>query len=531
LLIDDWMLMSSSALPGIRASTIEHHASVIQSENIERQVTQLLWSAASYLPNKKIAYKYAQYDALDMLRMLDYVLVAQNNLFEGINVWARLLPLLDVPVAVKATRDEHYLLLSFSGCETCPPWLYFVLCALHARLLAQVEYPCWYLDPGVGRISLPLPCQLKPGLPILRQQKGVCLTLPRDILLRNYIFPAPAISDVVVQFLDWLTPESFGKFGAVDAIKHQLGSLLPRVPSIGELAEHLCISARTLQRRLKQQAYSYSQLTDEVRHTEALRLLATSAKRLTDVAQDLGFSEASSFQRAFTRWQGCSPSQYRRQLRMEPNHQDSEPPIQLYYAENRMRDQKLILRRTARVWLLIGNLGFEKEVRVRCLDMDGLYREYEAHFECFVSPQLELWSTANLPVAEPLHFMMSMRVGGRHYMDDNQGAGYRLYHQDEVLMGRHSFVHPQSYLHYSSSNKWNLYGVIYTSLDEVGDLYIVDDVRGEENKVSPVARSGGRVKVWHFEIPVKDVGHRYSILLKHGGLVIYEDGPFTATFI
>ncbi len=112
------------------------------------------------------------------------------------------------------------------------------------------------------------------------------------------------------------------------------------------------------------------------------------------------------------------------------------PPIQLYYAENRMRDQKNILRRTARVWLLICNLGFEKEVRVRCLDMDGLYREYEAHFECFVSPQLELWSTANLPVAEPLHFMMSMRVGGRHYQDDNKGAGYRLYHQDEIFTKR-----------------------------------------------------------------------------------------------
>ncbi len=522
--------MSTPVLPGMRSSAIEHHVPAIQSETVERQVAQLLLSAASYLPNKKIAYKYAQYDALDMLRMLDYVLVAQNNLLEGINIWARLLPLLDVPVAVQATRDEHYLLLSFSGCETCPPWLYFVLCALHARLLAQVEYPSWYLDPGVGKISLPLPCQLKPSLPILRQQKGVCLTLPRDILLRAYDFSAPSISDVVVQFLDWLTPESFGKFGAVDAIKQQLSSLLPRVPSIGELAEHLCISARTLQRRLKQQEYSYSQLTDEVRHTEALRLLATSAKRLTDVAQELGFSEASSFQRAFIRWQGCSPSQYRCQLRVEPGHPSTESPIQLYYAENRMRDQKQILRRTARVWLLISNLGFEKEVRVRCLDMDGLYREYEAHFECFVSPQLELWSTANLPVAEPLHFMMSMRVGGRHYQDDNQGAGYRLYHQDEILMGNHLLVHPQSYLHYSKMNEWNLYGVIYTHVDGVGDLYISSSAHGEEYKIYAVENAHGAVRVWHFEIPIKDVGQRYFILLKHEGAIIFEDGPFTATF-
>ena len=198
--------MSTPALPGICSPSLERHSLFIQSEAVERQVMQLLLSAASYLPNKKIAYKYAQYDAIDMLRMLDYVLVAQNNLLEGINIWARLLPLLDVPVAVKAARDEHYLVLSFSGCETCPPWLYFVLCALHARLLSQVEYPSWYLDPGTGKMNLPVPCQLKPGLPILRQQKGVCLTLPRDLLLRAYNLSSPSISDVIVQFLDWVNP-------------------------------------------------------------------------------------------------------------------------------------------------------------------------------------------------------------------------------------------------------------------------------------------------------------------------------------
>lgn len=523
--------MSTPALLGICPSSLKHASSFIQSEAVERQVTQLLLSAASYLPNKKIAYKYAQYDAIDMLRMLDYILVAQNNLLEGVNVWARLLPLLDVPVAVKATRDDHYLVLSFSGCETCPPWLYFVLCALHARLLSQVEYPSWYMDPGMGKINLPLPCQLKPGLPILRQQKGVCLTLPRDILLRAYDLSPPSISDVVVQFLDWLTPESFGKFGAVDAIKHQLCALLPRVPSIDELAEHLCISARTLQRRLKQQEYSYSRLTDEVRHTEALRLLATSAKRLTDVAQELGFSEASSFQRAFTRWQGCSPSQYRSQLRVEPSLQSSEPPIQLYYAENRMRDQKNILRRTARVWLLISNLGFEKEVRVRCLDMDGLYREYEAHFECFVSPQLELWSTTNLPVAEPLHFMMSMRVGGRHYQDDNKGAGYRLYHQDEILMGNSILVHPQSYLNYSCNNEWNIFGVVYSHLREVGDLYVRCEFQGVFTTIKAVSYPVGDVQAWHFEMPVKDIKQRYFISLLNDGEIVEEEGPFTAILI
>ena len=503
----------------------------IQPEIVDHQVSLLLLSAASLLPNKKIAYKYAQYDAIDMLRMLDYVLVAQKNMLEGINMWARLLPLLDVPVAVKAIRDDHYLVLSFSGCESCPPWLYFVLYALHARLLVQIEFPNWYLDPGPGKINLQLPCQLKPALPILRQHGSVHLTLPRDILLHPYYLPAPSVGDVVVQFLDWLTPESFGKFGAVDAIKQQLSSLLPRVPSITELAAHLCISTRTLQRRLKQQEYSYSQLTDEVRHTEALRLLATSTDRLTDIALQLGFAEASSFQRAFIRWHGCSPSQYRYQLRVEPANLRNELPIQLWYAENRMREQQQVLRRTARAWLLICNLGFEKEVRVCCLDMDGLYREYEAHFECFVTPQLELWSTANLPVAEPLHFMMSMRVGGRQFLDDNHGAGYRLSHTDEILLGEQLLVHPQSHLHVGSTTFYCLHGVAYTHQDYLGDVYIRLVGSESENKLVVFPHSSANVTFWHFSISVSDARQRYFLSLKRDGIVVCEYGPFSASFI
>ena len=523
--------MTVTDLPGRRASLRETRKAHLPVEQVERQVGQLLWSAASLLPNKKIAYRYIQYDGLDILRMLDYVLVSHNNIQEGINVWARLLPLLDVPIEVKASRKGYSLLLEFSGCDTCPQWLFYLINAMHVRWLTIQDYPDWSFDPGVGKIIQPVSVQIKPALPISRQGSGVCLTLSNVLLHASYDYPVPAIQDLVVQFLDWLTPESFGKFGTVDAIKQQMVSLLPLIPSIEQLAEHLCISARTLQRRLKQQDYTYSRLSDEVRHAEALRLLATSASRLGDIAQQLGFSEASSFQRSFQRWQGVSPSQYRRQLRIEPMRLGDELPIQLYYAENRMREQKQILRRTARVWLLISNLGFEKEIKVRCLDMDGLYREYEAHFECFISPQQELWATSNLPVAEPLHFMTSMRVGGRYYVDDNSGAGYRLYHGDEILLGKRDFVHPQSNVNWHENSGWLLTGVIYSRRDLAGKLSIVLHDDGETAyAVQAVSHGGNNVSIWHFAISVVDEHAAYSIKFSAEEGSELLDGPYTATF-
>ena len=123
-----------------------------------------------------------------------------------------------------------------------------------------------------------------------------------------------------------------------------------------------------------------------------------------------------------------------------------------------------------------------------------------------------------------------MRVGGRHYLDDNQGAGYRLYHQDEILMGKHLFVHPQSYLHYSKMNGWSLYGIIYAHVDVVGDLYVRSGEQGDEYNIHAVSHGDGEVRAWHFEIPVNDVAQRYFVYLKYGDVIIFEDGPFTATF-
>lgn len=71
------------------------------------------------------------------------------------------------------------------------------------------------------------------------------------------------------------------------------------------------VSPRTLQRRLSDGG-GFSSLLDGVRRETAEELLADPAQSLTDVALLLGFSEQSSFNHAFRRWFGVSPSQWRR---------------------------------------------------------------------------------------------------------------------------------------------------------------------------------------------------------------------------
>ncbi|MBF7729109.1 AraC family transcriptional regulator [Pseudomonas sp. N040] len=79
------------------------------------------------------------------------------------------------------------------------------------------------------------------------------------------------------------------------------------------IADTLGMSVRTLQRRLSEQRLEFGDLVEDVRRALALEYVGKGAYRLTDVALMLGYNEPSSFSRAFRRWTGCSPQEYRKQ--------------------------------------------------------------------------------------------------------------------------------------------------------------------------------------------------------------------------
>jgi AraC-like DNA-binding protein len=82
-------------------------------------------------------------------------------------------------------------------------------------------------------------------------------------------------------------------------------------PSQDEVAEQLCMSARTLQRKLGESGTTYKEILDETRHSLALIYLSAPHHSVSEITYLLGFSSSSSFTRAFRRWTGQSPSNWR----------------------------------------------------------------------------------------------------------------------------------------------------------------------------------------------------------------------------
>ena len=79
-----------------------------------------------------------------------------------------------------------------------------------------------------------------------------------------------------------------------------------------DVARNLGMSVRSLHRRLANDGMTFRTLTEETRQELAEGLLCDERYSIAEVAFLTGFSEQSSFNRAFKRWAGDTPATYRK---------------------------------------------------------------------------------------------------------------------------------------------------------------------------------------------------------------------------
>lgn len=82
-------------------------------------------------------------------------------------------------------------------------------------------------------------------------------------------------------------------------------------PNLERIGKRLGMSSRTLERRLKEHGVVFRNLVSDIRCRLAVDHLKRGTQTLAEIAFLLGYSEVSAFTRAFRRWCGSTPSQYR----------------------------------------------------------------------------------------------------------------------------------------------------------------------------------------------------------------------------
>jgi AraC-like DNA-binding protein len=122
----------------------------------------------------------------------------------------------------------------------------------------------------------------------------------------------PALSAILDRYAATLLaqlpkPENF-----LEHVQHLIAEELHKnEPGIETIAYRLGYAPRTLQRKLKAGGTSYRELLDKTRSQLAIHYLQENQVAINEIACLLGFSEASAFHRAFKRWTGMTPSEFR----------------------------------------------------------------------------------------------------------------------------------------------------------------------------------------------------------------------------
>lgn len=135
--------------------------------------------------------------------------------------------------------------------------------------------------------------------------------LERPLCTRN-----PGLADmlerVALRFLDDVPRDASTASALRDLVVRQRfeGEL-----TLESAARQLGMSPRTLQRRLGEDGTSYHEVVDGARRHIATQMLAQPTIAIAEVAFAVGFSEPAAFHRAFKRWTGTTPAEYRRASR------------------------------------------------------------------------------------------------------------------------------------------------------------------------------------------------------------------------
>jgi AraC-like DNA-binding protein len=110
-----------------------------------------------------------------------------------------------------------------------------------------------------------------------------------------------------------LTQGPRGLEGLGGAVQQIVTAQLPDgCPDVRAVAKVMRLSSRTLQRRLSAEGVTFACLVSRVRYAIAQRMLDDPGRKIIEVALDLGYSDQAHFARAFARWSGLTPRQFRR---------------------------------------------------------------------------------------------------------------------------------------------------------------------------------------------------------------------------
>jgi AraC-like DNA-binding protein len=251
-------------------------------------------------------------------RVIDYLVGSSATVGEGVRRFARFFRLIADAVALSVDQDEEGYGLNLAradGGAVPPVYVDYVFAALVSRVRMRI----------------------RPALEVHRvefRQPEPLVTAPYGEAFRAPVRFGAAADRLCFSGEEWDAPTESADAALARLLEEHAGILARRIPhaasgfraevqktiasvmpeggSAEDVARALHVSVRTLQRKLAPTGSTFRQVSETVRGQLAEEYLTDPRVSIAEVAFMLGFSDQSSFNRAFRRWTGDSPGRWRR---------------------------------------------------------------------------------------------------------------------------------------------------------------------------------------------------------------------------
>lgn len=149
------------------------------------------------------------------------------------------------------------------------------------------------------------------GAPIIFDSPQYKLVFPRELM----DYPCDQANPALAENIDGWMRDYLDSFEP-NTLASQVRKLLPGKLMAGrvqqdEIADELAMSSRSLQRGLRKEGVSFTELVENTREDLAIKYLGVPELPLIEVCCMLGFTDQSNFTKAFKRWTGKTPNAYR----------------------------------------------------------------------------------------------------------------------------------------------------------------------------------------------------------------------------
>jgi AraC-like DNA-binding protein len=151
------------------------------------------------------------------------------------------------------------------------------------------------------------------GAPVAFGCPTNAFVIERDVIERQVPAADPRLYKILQRYLENVLNELPQEDDLLTAARKAIAELMREgAPTLIQVVKKLSMSKRTFERRLKEHGTEFRKLIDDTRRHFALKYLRDRKNTLSEIAFLLGYSEVSAFNRAFKRWTGSTPLDYRR---------------------------------------------------------------------------------------------------------------------------------------------------------------------------------------------------------------------------